>query len=102
MLAGARVIAAQCAESHKAGAKPAPIALTTVMNAPDAANLVEMVVHGIQPPPTGLPDRSMPNRALQVSDEELVTLAAFLRDRVSDAAPWTGVRELVVDRRLEL
>ncbi len=99
LLAGARVFEANCANCHKAGAKSVPLALTTVLHAPDAANLINIVLHGIQPPPVGSPDRSMPGRAVQVSDDDLVALAAFVRDRFTDATSWTGVRELVQELR---
>lgn len=99
LASGAKVFEAHCSECHKSGAKSAPLALTTVLNAPDASNLVEIVLHGIQPPPTGSPDRSMPSRGLQLTDDDLVALAAFLRDRFTDRPQWTEVRSIVSDRR---
>src|SRR3546814_13151049 len=65
--AGARVFESQCAQCHKVGGETVPLALTTTMNAPDAANLIRVTFGGIQPP-AGVLDRSMPARALQISE----------------------------------
>ena len=56
----------------------------------------------IQPPPLGSLDRSMPARAIQITDEEMVALAAFTRERFSDVGPWENVEETVYKIRAEL
>jgi len=99
LAAGAAVFATQCAECHNRSGKSVPLALTGVVNAPDARNLIHIVLEGIQPPPAGSPDRSMPSRALQISDAELVALAAFIRDRYSDGPEWEGVAAAVAEAR---
>src|SRR5262249_33650105 len=91
---GARVFESQCATCHKAGGKPVPLALTTIVNASDAANLMAVSLQGIQPPRGSL-DRSMPARAIQISDEEMVALAAFVRARFTQKPAWTGMEDLV-------
>ena len=101
LAAGAAVFEAQCSECHKTAGKSVSLALTAVVNAPDARNLIEIVLHGIRPPPAGSPDRSMPARALQVSDTDMVALVAFIRDRYTDRPAWTNVPELVVRARAE-
>ena len=65
---GARVFEAQCATCHKAGGMSVPLALSTSILGPDAANLVRVTFEGVQPPPLGALDRSMPARAIQISD----------------------------------
>ncbi len=94
MQKGARVFETQCATCHKAGGKPAPLALTTVVNAPDAGNVVMASFYGIQPP-RGVLDRSMPPRATQIADDEMVALATFIRARFSKKPAWTGVEASV-------
>lgn len=94
MQRGARVFETQCANCHKQGGKPVPLALTTIANAADAGSLIAVTLHGIQPP-RGALDRSMPARAIQISDEEMVALATFVRARFTKKPAWTGMDELV-------
>lgn len=101
LAAGAAVFEAQCAECHKTAGKSVPLALTAAVNAPDARNLIQIVLHGIRPPPAGSPDRSMPARGLQVSDTDMEALVAFIRDRYTDRPAWTNVPDLVVTARAE-
>lgn len=98
---GARVFEAQCATCHKAGGATVPLALGTIAHAPDASNLVQAVFRGVQPPRGSL-DKSMPARAIQISDDEMVALAAFVRDRFTDLPAWQGVADTVARVRKEL
>jgi isoquinoline 1-oxidoreductase beta subunit len=75
---------------------PSPAA---VANAPDASNLIRIVFDGIQPPPRGSADRSMPARAIQISDDEMAALAAYVRARFSDKPAWEGVETRVQEAR---
>jgi mono/diheme cytochrome c family protein len=97
---GARVFEAQCATCHKVGGKSAPLALTTTVHMTEANNLIAVVLHGIQPP-RGALDRSMPARALQISDDDMVALAAFVRARFSAKPAWSGLEQLVPKVRAE-
>jgi mono/diheme cytochrome c family protein len=90
---GAKVFESQCVTCHKADGKSAPLALTSVMNAPDAYALIDVTYNGIKPPRGSL-DRSMPARASQISDEDMVALAAFARARFTSRPAWTGVDAL--------
>ena len=101
LAAGAAVFEAQCAECHKAAGKSVPLALTAAVNAPDARNLIEIILHGIQPPPAGSPDRSMPARALQLSATDMEVLVAFSRDRFTDRPAWIDLPQLVATARGE-
>ena len=94
MQKGATVFEAQCATCHKAAGKPAPLALTSVVNAPTSANLVNASFMGVKPP-RGVLDRSMPPRATQISDDEMIALAAFVRARFSKQPAWTDVADAV-------
>ena len=89
---GAKVFESQCTTCHKAGGKPVPLALTATVNAVDAGGLIAVTLHGIKPPRGSL-DRSMPARAIQISDEEMAALAAFVRARYTKKPAWTGVQE---------
>jgi mono/diheme cytochrome c family protein len=102
MQQGAAVFEAQCATCHRSGGLPAPLALSTVVNAPDPDNLIRIVFFGINPPPMGSLDRSMPGRAIQISDDEMAALAAFVRERYSERPAWEGIAEAVSDIRAEV
>ena len=99
---GARVFDSQCANCHKYGGQSVPMALMTSIHAPDSANLVQVTFKGVQPAPLGSLDRSMPARAIQISDEEMVALAAFIRERFSDEPAWENVEETVREVRAEI
>lgn len=101
LAAGASVFQKECAQCHKSGGQTVPLALTTTVNAPDPANLVRVTFEGIQPP-LGALDRSMPARAIQIGDDEMIALAAFIRDRFSPGPPWTGIEEAVREGRAGL
>jgi mono/diheme cytochrome c family protein len=97
--AGARVFERECVTCHKTAGQPTPLGLSTVVNAPDAANLVRIVYMGIEAPPRGALDRRMPARAIQISDQEMTALAVFVRARFSRLPAWQGVADAVRDAR---
>jgi mono/diheme cytochrome c family protein len=99
LLRGAQVFQSQCAECHRQGGQPVSLGLSTVVNAPDAANLINISFYGIQPPPVGSLGRSMPGRAIQLSDEQMADLAAFVRDRFSDRPAWENIPAAVAAAR---
>lgn len=98
---GARVFERECVTCHKSGGKPVPLALTTSMNVPDASTFIKLVLQGIKPP-RGVLDRSMPARASQISDEEMVALVAFARGRFTTKPAWTGVEATLRSVREEM
>jgi mono/diheme cytochrome c family protein len=100
--AGAQVYERECVTCHKTAGQPAPLGLSTVVNAPDPANLIRIVYSGIEAPPRGALDRRMPARALQISDEQMAALAAFVRSRFSRLPAWERVSEAVRDVRAEI
>jgi mono/diheme cytochrome c family protein len=91
---GARVFQARCAECHRSGGRPVPLALTSTVNHPDAANVALIVLHGVKPPQGAL-GRSMPALAAQIPDAEMVALLRFVRARFSREPPWSGLEETV-------
>jgi mono/diheme cytochrome c family protein len=91
---GARVFQARCAECHRSGARPVPLALTSTVNDPAPANVAMIVLHGIKPPQGAL-GRSMPALADRISDAEMVALLRFVRARFSREPAWAGLEEAV-------
>lgn len=96
---GAQAFQSYCSDCHKSSSTLAPLAVTGAMRSVDARNFIEVVLHGINPAPQGSPARNMPPRALQLNDEELISLVAFARDRFSDGPAWENVTELVKTAR---
>ena len=101
MQQGARVYQAQCANCHKVGGTTALLALTGSVNAPDAGNLIRIVFSGIEPP-RGSSNRSMPARALQVNDQDMAAMAAFIRARFTRQPAWGEVSAKVDEARQAL
>jgi mono/diheme cytochrome c family protein len=98
---GARVFEAQCSTCHKSGGSPTALALTTPVNAPEPGNLIRVALNGIKPPRGSLA-RAMPARRDQITDQEMVALATFVRARFSTRAVWSNVAETVSSIRREL
>jgi mono/diheme cytochrome c family protein len=97
---GATIFESQCASCHKSGGNPAPLALTNAVNAPSPETFVRVTLQGIQPP-RGVLDRSMPGRALQINDEDMVALAAFVRTRFTKMPAWKGIDAMAKKVRAE-
>ena len=90
MLRGEVIFAAQCVKCHKervSKKQPASLGLSATVTAPDARNLLSILVHGIIPP-TGSRDRTMPNFRRGLTEPELIDLSRFLRWRFTDLPPW--------------
>lgn len=95
---GAGVFERECVRCHKAGEEVVPLALSTAVHMPTAANTVRVVLSGIAAT-LGSRGRSMPDRALQVSDHEMAALAAFVRARFSDGPAWLDIEEAIEEAR---
>jgi mono/diheme cytochrome c family protein len=91
---GARVFQARCAECHRSGARPVPLALTSTINDRGPANVAMIVLHGIKPPQGAL-GRSMPALADRISDAEMAALLRFVRARFSREPAWNDIEEAV-------
>ena len=90
----------ECARCHKLGEEAVPLALYTAVHLPTSANTVLAVLDGV-PSTLGSRGRSMPARALQISDDEMAALAAFVRDRFSDGPPWTDIDAVIAGTRAQ-
>ena len=99
--AGAKVFEAQCATCHKSGGLPSPLGLGTGVWSADPANLVRISLEGNHPGPAGSLDRSMPARALQITDADMEVLTAFVRDRFTTQLAWPAdlVRTRIAEAR---
>jgi mono/diheme cytochrome c family protein len=87
-----------CANCHRSGGQPAPLALTSTVNGPDPRNLLHIIDKGIQPP-QGAFDRSMPAFGASLSDEDLADLAIFVRSHFSEAPAWDDLPARVAEIR---
>jgi mono/diheme cytochrome c family protein len=70
------------------------LALSTAVNAPDARNLVRVVVDGVRPA-EGESGPFMPGFGAAFTDAQLVALAAHLRQRFSARPPWVDLEATV-------
>ena len=91
---GARIYAMTCAVCHDAGRRAWPEGALGMRNwiaatIPSPANLIEIVLHGITPPP-GEHGLWMPAFAGSLTDTQLADLAAYVRARAGQA-PWPDV-----------
>lgn len=95
---GQATFARVCANCHRAGGQPVPLALTSTVNGPDPRNLLHIVIDGIKPP-EGAFDRSMPAFGRSLSDEELADLAAFVRSHFSREPAWSDLPARIAEAR---
>jgi mono/diheme cytochrome c family protein len=99
---GVRIYAAACASCHDSG-RPQPFGglpfqLSTAVNAPNPQNIVNVTLFGL-PPADGEASAVMPAFDSVLSDEDMVALLEYLRDRFTDAPAWSNLAELVRDTR---
>jgi mono/diheme cytochrome c family protein len=103
---GAQIFAGACASCHESPAAttstpPAPLGLTTTLNAPDPRNTIHVVLNGLWPEP-GESGASMPGFAPGLTDKQVVTLVDYLRARFTDQPAWRDVPEQVAAIRRTL
>lgn len=101
--AGARLYADNCASCHDAGrglssnsAMQLPLAVALYM--PDPRNLLHIVRQGIAPV-AGRPGRWMPPFEGTLSEDQLATLAAWLRQAAAAQPPWPELARAVQETR---
>ena len=96
---GAAVFEGACATCHYSGSglqstKPVPLALTTSVNAPDPRNLIHVVQSGLWPA-SGEKGAMMPGFAAELTDDQLVAVVSYVRERFSRQPPWHDVSQNV-------
>jgi len=92
---GAAIFEGACAMCHYSGlglqsTKPAPLALTTSINAPDPRNVIHIVQDGLSPA-SGERGAMMPGFAAELTDPQLVAVVNYVRERFSREPPWHDV-----------
>ena len=100
---GARLYADNCASCHDAGrglssntALRLPLAVALYL--PDPRNLLHILRQGIQPE-AGRPGRWMPPFEGTLSEEQLTTLADWLRREAAGQPPWPDLARAAQDTR---
>jgi mono/diheme cytochrome c family protein len=100
--AGAAIYVAACATCHETGrALPyggVHLALSTAISDPDPRNLANIVLSGVRPV-EGERSPIMPGFASSMDDGQVVALMNYLRARLSNQPPWTGVEKTVETAR---
>jgi len=101
--AGARLYADNCASCHDLGrglssnsALRLPLAVALYL--PDARNLLHVVRQGIRPI-EGRPGRWMPPFEGTLTEDQLATLAAWLRQQAAGQPPWPDLAQALQDTR---
>jgi mono/diheme cytochrome c family protein len=95
---GGEIFQAQCTQCHEDGSQQVPLAMSTTVNLDTPNNFLLVTMHGIRAP-QGVPQRNMPARNTQIADDaDMVSLAAFVRDRFTDRPAWDNLEDAV--RRL--
>lgn len=92
---GAAIFAGACATCHHAGgalpvSRPVPLGLSSAINAPDPANLLHILLGGIQPP-QGASGPMMPGFAGALTDEQIVALVDYVRGHFAEKPAWPDV-----------
>lgn len=101
--AAATLFAGACAVCHESGApmmqqgRP-PLAWGTPLHVDTASDTVNIIMKGV-PSPAGATGPTMPAYADMLDDRQVRELAAYLRARFTDKAPWTDVGKAVAQSR---
>lgn len=99
----AALFAGACATCHEPGApmmqqgRP-PLAWGTPLHADNAHDAVRIIMQGLASP-AGARGPAMPAFADVLDDRQLGELAAYLRTRFTDKAPWPGIGDAVAQAR---
>jgi len=99
LIAGRDVFADKCAECHKeriSDNQPISLGLTYAVNGPSPQNLFNAVRYGIAPP-FGVSTRKM--QAIELSDEDLAAVAAYVRWHFSDQPEWEDLQAAATAHR---
>lgn len=97
---GAVVYRDSCAKCHKVGADIVPLALTSTVNMPDPANILRVIRDGVRPP-RGALNRSMPAFGISLTDENIVDVLVFIRERFTDKPAWDDLEGALAEALAE-
>jgi mono/diheme cytochrome c family protein len=95
----ATIYTGACAPCHESSGRSFSahgihLAQSKVVAMPAPRNLIHVILNGIEPP-VGTPNALMPGFGAVFTNEQIATLAAFLRARFSDQPAWSGVQDQV-------
>lgn len=95
---GAAIYQSACAICHETS-RPLPfgglhLSMSTAVNAPNPQNLINLTLYGL-PAADGVRSAVMPGFNAVLSEEELLALFTYIRDRFSDQPEWTDLAERV-------
>jgi mono/diheme cytochrome c family protein len=93
---GASIYRSACATCHESG-RPQPFGglnlfMSAAVNAPNPQNLINLTLYGL-PAADGVRSAVMPGFGAVMSDEELLALFNYIRDRFTDQPAWTDLPE---------
>jgi mono/diheme cytochrome c family protein len=91
------IYAGACANCHSDQVEVGPskaisLSLSSSVRAPGSANAVRVILHGIDPRP-GFGGAYMPAFGTMFTDQQIASLAQYVRARYTDQPQWTDVRE---------
>ena len=103
---GAAIYAGACSACHDQGRQATSgaalhLALGTAMTVPTSANLVRIILEGIDPPDSSA-GRRMPGFANELADEQVSDLVAYIREYFGRAPAWHDIEDEVRKSRKEL
>jgi mono/diheme cytochrome c family protein len=92
-----------CANCHDDGhgvgpSKAVSLALSSAVRQSGSANAVRVILKGIEPP-SGAPGAYMPAFDSMLTDQQIASLAEYVRARYTDEPPWTDVRREIAKAR---
>ena len=100
--AGAAIFAGACSSCHQEGgptlAGHLPLALYTAVTAPDPRNLIHVILDGVRPV-DGEAGPIMPGFAGALTDEQVASLASYIRAHYTKQPAWTDLTRAVHDIR---
>jgi mono/diheme cytochrome c family protein len=99
----AAIFTGACANCHDDGhgvgpSKAVSLALSSAVRQSGSANAVRVILKGIQPP-SGAPGAYMPAFDSMLTDQQIASLAEYVRARYTDEPPWTDVRREIAKAR---
>lgn len=87
---GAKIFQDRCANCHREGSETVPLALASAIRGPEPANFLNVVLQGVAPTKNAYFVRPMPGFPT-LTDEELHSLASFVRENFSLAPQWEDI-----------
>ncbi len=96
---GEAIFAGACASCHFQGGdqpfyRPVMLGFSSVTHVPSPENFIEIVLHGVQPPP-GAQGRWMPPFGGALTQSQIVLLAQYVRSHFTDEPAWTNIEQTV-------